>query len=49
MSLDGRLNKLAPMLTAQERAILVLESWKEGRQEDPAWRHGTLIPGSFWT
>ena len=38
MSLDARLHRVAPMLTAQERAILVLESWKEGAQEDPAWR-----------
>lgn len=44
MSLDGRLNKVAPMLTARERAILVLESWKEGRQEDPAWRYA--MPGN---
>jgi hypothetical protein len=38
MSLDQRLSRLAPALTAQERAILILEAWKDGRQEDPAWR-----------
>ena len=38
MSIDQRLNRLAPALTAQERAILVLESWKDERPEDPAWR-----------
>ena len=32
------LSRLAPALSAQERAILVLEAWKDGRQEDPAWR-----------
>jgi len=39
MSIEQRLNRLAPALTAQERAILILEAWKDGRQEDPAWRH----------
>ena len=38
MSIDQRLSRLAPALTAQERAILVLEAWKDGRREDPAWR-----------
>ena len=38
MSLDQRLSRLAPALTAQERAILSLEAWKEGRPEDPSWR-----------
>ena len=38
MSIDQRLSRLAPALSAQERAILVLEAWKDGRQEDPAWR-----------
>jgi len=39
MSIDQRLSRLAPALTAQERAILILEAWKAGRPEDPAWRH----------
>ena len=39
MSLDTRLARLAPALTAQERAILVLEAWKDERPEDPAWRN----------
>jgi hypothetical protein len=38
MSIDQRLARLSPVLTAQERAILVLEAWKEGRTEDPVWR-----------
>jgi hypothetical protein len=39
MSLDTRLSRLAPGLTAQERAILVLEAWKDDRPEDPSWRN----------
>ncbi len=39
MSLDSRLARLAPGFTAQERAILVLEAWKDERPEDPAWRN----------
>jgi hypothetical protein len=39
MSIQQRLARLSPALTAQERAILILEAWKEGRQEDPSWRH----------
>jgi hypothetical protein len=39
VSLDQRLSRLAPALTAQERAILILEAWKEGRTEDPVWRN----------
>ena len=38
MSLDQRLSRLAPALTAHERAILILEAWKDGRPEDPSWR-----------
>jgi hypothetical protein len=38
MSIDQRLSRLAPALTAQERAILILEAWKDGKPEDPAWR-----------
>ena len=35
---DRRLSRLSSVLTAQERALLVLRSWKEGREEDPSWR-----------
>jgi len=43
MSIDQRLSRLAPVLTAQERAILILDAWKDGKPEDPAWRH-TMPP-----
>ena len=39
MSIEQRLNRLSPALTAQERAILILEAWKAGKPEDPSWRH----------
>ncbi len=35
VSIEGRLNKLAPALTARERAVLVLRAWKEGVPEHP--------------
>ncbi len=38
MSLDARLDKLMPMLSARERAILVLRSLKDKTPEDPMWR-----------
>ncbi len=38
MSIDARLNKLMPALTARERAVLVLRSLKDKTQEDPQWR-----------
>jgi len=38
MSIDSRLSKLAPVLTARERAVLILQSWQEDRPEEPAWR-----------
>ena len=38
MSIDGRLDKLTPALTAKERAILVLRASKEGVPEDPQVR-----------
>ena len=38
MSLDARLNRLTPALSVQERAILILRSWKEKSPEDPALR-----------
>lgn len=34
----ARLDKLCPALTARERAILVLRTWKEGHDEDPQLR-----------
>jgi len=37
-SRDARLDKLSSTLTARERALLVLRSWKAGQDEDPAWR-----------
>jgi hypothetical protein len=41
---DYRLDRLASALTAKERALLVLRAWKEGTNEDPAWRR-TLPDG----
>ncbi|MPZ49024.1 MAG: hypothetical protein GEU75_06915 [Dehalococcoidia bacterium] len=38
MSLDARLNKLMPALSARERAVLVLRSMKDKTPEDPSWR-----------
>jgi len=43
VSIDSRLSKLAPALTARERSILVLGSLKDGRPDDPAWRN-TMPP-----
>ena len=39
MSIDGRLKQLMPSLSALERALLVLQSLKEGKDEDPRWRN----------
>lgn len=38
MTKKGRLDKLYPGLTARERALLVLQAWKEGTDEDPQVR-----------
>ena len=38
MSMDGRLNRLMPGLSASERALLVLRSLKDKTPEDPSWR-----------
>ena len=38
MSLDTRLSRLMPVLTAKERGILVLKSFKDNTEEDPKWR-----------
>jgi hypothetical protein len=35
---ESRLSNVNAALTARERAVLVLRSWKEGKDEDPAWR-----------
>jgi len=40
---DLRLYKITETLTAKERAVLVLRSWKEGKDEDPSWRR--TMPG----
>jgi hypothetical protein len=34
-----RVERLYDRLTARERAIMVLRSWKEGKDEDMAWRY----------
>jgi len=34
MSVERRLDRLYPVLSARERAVLVLQAWKEGREED---------------
>jgi hypothetical protein len=38
VSLDGRLNRLTPGLSAKERAILILRSTRQGTPEDPQIR-----------
>jgi hypothetical protein len=38
----SRLTRLSTALSARERAVLVLNAWKEGRPEDPSWR---AMPG----
>ena len=43
MSLDARLNRLVPVLTAKERGILVLGSLKSKTPEDTSWR-STMPP-----
>ena len=35
---DRRLQNVTSALSAKERAVLVLRSWKEGKDEDRAWR-----------
>ena len=35
---DSRLDRLAESLTARERAVLILQAWKEGKREDRSWR-----------
>ena len=37
-SIDSRLSRLSPKLSARERGLLVLRSFKEKTPEDPAWR-----------
>jgi hypothetical protein len=36
---SNRVERLYDRLTARERAVLVLRSWKDGKDEDPAWRY----------
>ena len=43
MSIDARLRKLTTVLSAKERAVLVLRSLKDKTPEDPAWR-ATMPP-----
>ncbi len=44
MTFDARLSRLMQALTAKERAILVLQAWQAGTEEDPDWR--SSIPAS---
>ncbi len=44
MTKKGRLDRLYPGLTARERALLVLQAWKEGAEEDPKVR--STMPSS---
>jgi len=37
MSLDARLSRLSPALTARERAILILKADRDKTHEDPSW------------
>jgi hypothetical protein len=41
--MDRRLDRLTTALTARERAVLVLRSWKEGKAEELLWR-ATMPP-----
>ncbi len=43
MSIVARLNRLAPALSARERATLVLRSLRDKTPEDPLWRR-TMPP-----
>ena len=38
MSKTRRLERLNSELSAKERALLVLQSWKAGKEEEPGWR-----------
>jgi hypothetical protein len=38
MSIDARINRLMPVLSARERAVLVLRSLKDKTPEDLSWR-----------
>jgi hypothetical protein len=46
VSLDARLSKLMPALSARERATLILRSWKAKEREDPSLR-ATLPPSQL--
>ena len=43
MSEKVRLYQVVKVLSAKERGLLVLRSWKEGKDEDPSWR-ATMPP-----
>lgn len=43
MSIDARLKRLVPNLSARERAVLVLRALKQDTPEDPLWRR-TMPP-----
>ena len=38
MTNTRRLERLYPELSAKERGLLVLQSWKKGQEEEPGWR-----------
>ena len=38
MSIDARLSRLSPGLTARERAVLILKADRDKRPEDPSWQ-----------
>ena len=38
MSIDTRLSRLMPALSARERAALAVRAFKDDEPEDPAWR-----------
>ena len=38
MSIDSRLSKLMPALSARERAALIVRAFKDDEPEDPDWR-----------
>src|SRR5712691_7101460 len=46
MGIDARLDKLMPVLSARERAILVLRSLKEKTPKEPSWRN--TMPREQW-
>ena len=46
MSIDTRLSRLMPALSARERAALAVRAFKDDEPEDPAWApHDAQGPG----